>query len=338
MRRRSRFRGPHRVPDRGRRGFATTARGLAADSCGVRFAGILLGPRRGEPGRPAARCRRPADRRRCRWSSANGCGERRWPPTRRSSIAASASTTSLRSSSASAPLQRIAGGAPGRRLRAARFDDHGRADLPRQRMVRIAVRLRPGTSTALAEQKMAAFYRRLGPPMARAGELRLTLGDASRGLSEARERSDAAAGARPGARRRAAARRLRQCRRPAGGAVRGPADRVRHPRGASARDARRLARQLFVEALLLALLAASAALIIARAAAPMLASRRPGWIRSRGVRRALRLAARHLHRGDVNRGSADCRRAFTAAHDADRHLRRARSPAPARSCAGRGGQ
>ena len=54
-------------------------------------------------------------------------------------------------------------------------------------MARLVLRLHPGTSTAVAEQKMAGIYQSLGPSMARAGELRLTLGDASRGVSDARD-------------------------------------------------------------------------------------------------------------------------------------------------------
>ena len=56
-------------------------------------------------------------------------------------------------------------------------------------MVRVAMRLHPGVSTAVAEQKMAALYQRARTADGAGGELRLTLGDASRGVSDARERS-----------------------------------------------------------------------------------------------------------------------------------------------------
>ena len=65
-----RFRGRHRVPDRGRRELRGDGRGLAADSCGVRVAGILFRPRRGAPGRPPARCRRS-------WTVAGAVGHQR---------------------------------------------------------------------------------------------------------------------------------------------------------------------------------------------------------------------------------------------------------------------
>ena len=141
-------------------------------------------------------------------------------------------------------------------------------------MVRIAVRLHPGAANALAEQKMAALYYALGPQMARAGELRLTLGDASRGLSEARERLT-----RPLVLGMAlvAVLLLVACANAGGLLVARFAARQTEfgIRVAIGAGRARLARQLFVEALLLALLAAFAALIIARAAAPMLASAIP---------------------------------------------------------------
>ena len=141
-------------------------------------------------------------------------------------------------------------------------------------MARLLLRLHPGTSTAIAEQKMAVVYRSLGPSMARAGELRLTLGDASRGVSDARDelRWPIALGlvlvgvlmivacANTGGLlvARFAARRTEFGVRIAIGAGHG-----------------RLVRQLIVEALLLALLAGGAALVIARIAAPMLAAAVP---------------------------------------------------------------
>ena len=139
---------------------------------------------------------------------------------------------------------------------------------------RLVMRLRPGTSTEIAEQKLTALYRSLGPPMARTGALRITLGDASRGVSDARGdlRWPIALGlvlvgvlmvvacANTGGLlvARFAARRTEFGVRMAIGAGRA-----------------RLLRQLFVEALLLALLAGAAALLIARVTAPLLAAAVP---------------------------------------------------------------
>jgi predicted permease len=141
-------------------------------------------------------------------------------------------------------------------------------------MVRLAMRLRPGVSTTVAEQKMAAIYRSLGPSMARGGELRLTLGDASRGISEARGDLGrpialglvlaavllVAACANTGGLlvARFAARQTEFGVRVAIGAGRG-----------------RLHGQLFVEALLLAALAAAAGLVMASLSAPLLAAAVP---------------------------------------------------------------
>ena len=141
-------------------------------------------------------------------------------------------------------------------------------------MARLVMRLRPGISTAVAEQKLGAIYKSLGPSMAREGELQLTLGDASRGVSDARGelRWPIALGlvlvgallivacANTGGLlvARFAARRTELGVRIAIGAGRG-----------------RLLRQLLVEALMLAVLAAAAGLLIAQAAAPMLAAAVP---------------------------------------------------------------
>ena len=139
---------------------------------------------------------------------------------------------------------------------------------------RIVMRLHPGNSTEVAEQKLTVLYRSLGPSMARGGELRLTLGDASRGVSDARGdlRWPIALGlilvgvlmvvacANTGGLlvARYAARRTEFGVRMAIGAGRA-----------------RLLRQLFVEASLLALLAGAAALLVARVTAPLLAAAIP---------------------------------------------------------------
>jgi predicted permease len=141
-------------------------------------------------------------------------------------------------------------------------------------MARLVMRLRPGISTAVAEQKLGAIYRSLGPSMAREGELQLTLGDASRGVSDARGELRwpivlglvlvgallIVACANTGGLlvARFAARRTEFGIRIAIGA-----GRVR------------LLRQLLVEALMLAVLAAAAGLLIAQAAAPILAAAVP---------------------------------------------------------------
>ena len=141
-------------------------------------------------------------------------------------------------------------------------------------MARLVMRLHSGTSTAVAEQKMTAIYRSLGPPMARGPKLVLALGDASRGVSDVREdlRRPVTLGlvlvgvllivacANTGGLlvARFAARRTEFGVRIAIGAGRG-----------------RLVRQLVVEALLLALLAGGAALVIVRVAAPLLAAAVP---------------------------------------------------------------
>lgn len=141
-------------------------------------------------------------------------------------------------------------------------------------MVRIALRLHPGVSTAVAEQRMAALYSALGPSMARAGELHLTLGDASRGLSGARERL-----ARPVAFGLVlvAVLLIVACANTGGlllarFAARQTEFGIRVAIGAGRA---RLVRQLFVEASLLATLAAFAALLIARLTAPLIASAIP---------------------------------------------------------------
>ncbi len=141
-------------------------------------------------------------------------------------------------------------------------------------MARMVVRLRPGISTAVGEQKMAALYKSLGPAMAREGELRLTLGDASRGVSDARRdlRWPIALGlVLVGALLMVA------CANTGGLLVARFAARrtefgVRIAIGAGHA---RLLRQLLVEALLLAALAAAAGLLIAGTAAPMLAAAVP---------------------------------------------------------------
>jgi predicted permease len=141
-------------------------------------------------------------------------------------------------------------------------------------MARLVMRLHPGTSIAVAEQKMTAIYQSLGPSAARDQKVALTLGDASRGVSDAREdlRRPLALGlvlvgvllivacANTGGLlvARFAARRTEFGVRIAIGAGRG-----------------RLVRQLAVEALLLALLAGAAALVIVRIAAPLLAAMVP---------------------------------------------------------------
>ena len=141
-------------------------------------------------------------------------------------------------------------------------------------LARVVMRLHTGTSTEVAEQKLTGLYRSLGPSMARGGELRLTLGDASRGISDARGdlRWPIALGlvlvgvlmvvacANTGGLlvARFAARRTEFGVRMAIGAGRA-----------------RLLRQLFVEALLLAVLAGAAALVIARVTAPLLAAAVP---------------------------------------------------------------
>ena len=141
-------------------------------------------------------------------------------------------------------------------------------------MARIVMRLHPGTSTAVAEEKMTAIYQSLGPSAVRGQKVVLRLGDASRGVSDAREdlRRPLALGlvlvgvllivacANTGGLlvARFAARRTEFGVRIAIGAGRG-----------------RLVRQLVVEALLLALLAGGAALVIVRIAAPLLAAAVP---------------------------------------------------------------
>jgi putative ABC transport system permease protein len=141
-------------------------------------------------------------------------------------------------------------------------------------MARLVMRLRAGVPQVMAEEKMAAIYRGLGPPMARAGELRVTLGDASRGVSDAREELRWPIGlglilvgvlmvvacANTGGLlvARFAARRTEFGVRMAIGA------------GHS-----RLMRQLIVEAMLLAMLAGGVALAIAAIAAPLLGAAVP---------------------------------------------------------------
>jgi predicted permease len=141
-------------------------------------------------------------------------------------------------------------------------------------MARLVMRLHSGTSTAVAEQKMTAVYQSVGPPAVRGRKVVLTLGDASRGISDVREdlRRPLALGlvlvgvllivacANTGGLlvARFAARRTEFGVRIAIGAGRG-----------------RLVRQLVVEALLLALLAGGAALVIVRIAAPLLAAAVP---------------------------------------------------------------
>ena len=97
----------------------------------------------------------------------------------------------------------------------------------------------------------------------------------------------------------------------------------------------RLARQLFVEALLLAMLAACRRAAHRPRRGTDARQRDPVWLRSRRVRRALRLAAGLLHGGDVNRGGADCRRAFAAARAAERSLGGAERRTRGRSSADR---
>ena len=77
-----------------------------------------------------------------------------------------------------------------------------------------------------------------------------------------------------------------------------------------ARDARGSRDELFVEALLLATARGVCGADHRPRRCADARQCHPAWLRSRGVRRALRLAARPLHRGNVNRGSADCRRTF----------------------------
>ena len=126
---------------------------------------------------------------RFRSSSATACGGPRWPPTRQRSAGAPSSTTRRQSSSGiTTAFQRTGGRAAGGPLRPARCDRDGGTG-GRETMARLVMRLRPGISTAVAEQKMGAIYKSLGPSMAREGELQLTLGDASRGVSDARERT-----------------------------------------------------------------------------------------------------------------------------------------------------
>jgi predicted permease len=141
-------------------------------------------------------------------------------------------------------------------------------------LARILMRLRPGVSTAAAEQRMAAIYRELGPPMARAGELRVTLRQTSRGVSDARDnlRQPIALGlvlvsvlmivacANTGGLlvARFTARRTEFGVRSALGAGQG-----------------RLMRQLVVETLLLAVLAGAGALLMAYLAGPALAAAVP---------------------------------------------------------------
>jgi predicted permease len=141
-------------------------------------------------------------------------------------------------------------------------------------MVRIALRLHPGVATTVAEQKMAALYRALGPSMAKAGELQLTLGDASRGLSGARERL-----VRPMALGLALVAVLLIVACANTGALLLARFAARQTefgiRVAIGAGRARLVRQLFIEALLLAILAGFAALLIARVTAPLIASAIP---------------------------------------------------------------
>ena len=141
-------------------------------------------------------------------------------------------------------------------------------------LARIVMRLHPDTSTEVAEQKLTGLYQSLGPPMARAGELRLTLGDASRGVSDARSdlRWPIALGLVL-----AGVLMVVACANTGGLLVARFAARrtefgVRMAIGAGRA---RLLRQLFVEALLLAVLAGAAALLIARVTAPLLAAAVP---------------------------------------------------------------
>jgi predicted permease len=141
-------------------------------------------------------------------------------------------------------------------------------------LARVVMRVHPEVSTAAAEQKMAAVYQQLGPPMARAGELRVTLRDVSRGASDTRDdlRRPIVLGlllvavlmviacANTGGLlvARFAARRTEFGIRIAIGAGHG-----------------RLMRQLIVEALLLAILAGAGSLLIAYLAGPALAAAMP---------------------------------------------------------------
>jgi putative ABC transport system permease protein len=141
-------------------------------------------------------------------------------------------------------------------------------------MVRIALRLHAGVTPPVAEQKMMPLYRALGPPMARGGELRLVLGDASRGASETREdlRRPITLGLVL-----VAVLLIAACANTGGLLVAQFAARQTEfgVRVAIGAGRARLIRQLFVEALLLAALAGAAGLLIARTAAPLLASAVP---------------------------------------------------------------
>ena len=138
-------------------------------------------------------------------------------------------------------------------------------------MARIVMRLRPGIDTSIAEARMASIYQSLGPALARGGPLEVTLPDASRGVSDARE----------------------DLRRPIGlglvlvgvlmivacantGGLLVARFAARHTefgvRIAIGAGRARLVRQLMVEALLLAFLAGGAALAIAHSAGPLLAA------------------------------------------------------------------
>ena len=137
-------------------------------------------------------------------------------------------------------------------------------------ITRVVVRLRPGVTAREAEQKIASLYKALSPPSLAADALRISLAPAARGVSDAR-----AALTQPLLLALALAVVLLgvACANTGGllmtrfAARRGEFG-VRLAIGA---DRGRLARQLIVEAAVLAALSAAAALVIAAVTGPLLA-------------------------------------------------------------------
>jgi putative ABC transport system permease protein len=141
-------------------------------------------------------------------------------------------------------------------------------------VARIVMRLRPGMTTPVAEQRMAALYQGLGPSMARGAEVKVTLPDAGRGISDVRDglRLPLTLGIVL-----VSVLLLVACANTGGLLVARFAGRqtefgIRIAIGAGRG---RLVRQLVVEALILATLAGAAALLFAAMAAPLLASAIP---------------------------------------------------------------
>lgn len=135
---------------------------------------------------------------------------------------------------------------------------------------RVVMRLRDGLTVDVAEQRLAAVYRAVLPdPRLQRADIRVTLADASRGVSDARESME-----RPLVLGLAlVAVLLLVASANAGGLLlarftsRSSEFAIRHAIGAGRR---RLLRQVLVESVLIAGLAASAGFLIARAVSPLL--------------------------------------------------------------------